>query len=169
MMALDDLRSFVEVVQSGGFNRAAKRLGISKSIVSRRMARLEAELGSRLLSRTTRGISPTEAGLELKVRSERIPCRARGGTRGGCTAVRRGGWPPSPLSPAVLRRAPRGAGAGGDGAAPSQTRDGRLLQRSACRPDWRAVRRRDPHRGTQGFQPRCPADRSGSPRAGREP
>jgi DNA-binding transcriptional LysR family regulator len=107
MMALDDLRSFVEVVQSGGFNRAAKRLGISKSIVSRRMARLEAELGSRLLSRTTRGISPTEAGLELKVRSERIPCRARGGTRGGCTAVRRGGWPPSPLSPAVLRRAPR--------------------------------------------------------------
>jgi DNA-binding transcriptional LysR family regulator len=47
MMALDDLRSFVEVVQSGGFNRAAKHLGISKSIVSRRMARLEAELGSR--------------------------------------------------------------------------------------------------------------------------
>jgi DNA-binding transcriptional LysR family regulator len=72
VVALDDLRSFVEVVQSGGFNRAAKRLGISKSIVSRRMARLEAELGSRLLSRTTRGISPTEAGLELKARSERI-------------------------------------------------------------------------------------------------
>src|SRR5918996_4214251 len=71
-MHLDDLRSLVEVVQSGGFNRAAKRLGVSKSIVSRRIARLEAELGTRLLSRTTRGISPTEAGLEFKARSERI-------------------------------------------------------------------------------------------------
>ena len=48
MIELDDLRGFVEVVESGGFNRAAKRLGISKSIVSRRIARLEADL--RLLS-----------------------------------------------------------------------------------------------------------------------
>jgi DNA-binding transcriptional LysR family regulator len=72
VMDLDDLGSFVEVVESGGFNRAARRLGISKSIVSRRIARLEAELGTRLLSRTTRGISPTEAGLELKTRGERI-------------------------------------------------------------------------------------------------
>jgi DNA-binding transcriptional LysR family regulator len=72
MISLDDLRSFVEVVESGGFNRAARRLGISKSIVSRRITRLEAELGTRLLSRTTRGISPTEAGLEFKARSERI-------------------------------------------------------------------------------------------------
>jgi DNA-binding transcriptional LysR family regulator len=71
-MDLDDLRSFVEVVESGGFNRAGRRLGVSKSIVSRRIARLEAELGTRLLSRTTRGISPTEAGLEFKGRSERI-------------------------------------------------------------------------------------------------
>jgi DNA-binding transcriptional LysR family regulator len=72
MLELDDLRSLVEVVESGGFNRAAKRLGVSKSIVSRRIARLETELGTRLLSRTTRGISPTEAGLEFKARSERI-------------------------------------------------------------------------------------------------
>ena len=71
-MDLDDLGSFVEVVESGGFNRAARRLGVSKSIVSRRIARLEAELGTRLVSRTTRGISPTEAGLELKTRGERI-------------------------------------------------------------------------------------------------
>jgi DNA-binding transcriptional LysR family regulator len=72
MTDLEDLRSFVEVVESGGFNRAAKRLGVSKSIVSRRIARLESGLGARLLSRTTRGISPTEAGLEFKARSERI-------------------------------------------------------------------------------------------------
>ena len=72
MTDLEDLRSFIEVVESGGFNRAAKRLGLSKSIVSRRIARLESELGARLLSRTTRGISPTEAGLEFKARGERI-------------------------------------------------------------------------------------------------
>lgn len=72
MSELDDLRSFVEVIESGGFNRAAKRLGVSKSIISRRIARMEADLGTRLISRTTRGISPTEAGLEFKVRSERI-------------------------------------------------------------------------------------------------
>ena len=72
MIELDDLRAFVEAVESGGFNQAAKRLGISKSVVSRRIARLEADLGARLLNRTTRGINPTEAGLEFKTRSERI-------------------------------------------------------------------------------------------------
>ena len=40
--------------------------------MSRRIAKLEADLGVRLLSRTTRGISPTAAGLEFKMRSERI-------------------------------------------------------------------------------------------------
>jgi DNA-binding transcriptional LysR family regulator len=69
---LEDLKNFIEVVESGGFNRAARRLGISKSIVSRRIGRLEQELGVRLLSRSTRGISPTEAGLEFKARGERI-------------------------------------------------------------------------------------------------
>ncbi|CUA87888.1 DNA-binding transcriptional regulator, LysR family [Chelatococcus sambhunathii] len=72
MPDFDDLKSFIEVVDSGGFGRAAKRLGIAKSIVSRRIARLEAELGTRLLTRTTRGISATEAGLAFKTRSERI-------------------------------------------------------------------------------------------------
>ncbi|MBM3546250.1 MAG: LysR family transcriptional regulator [Alphaproteobacteria bacterium] len=72
MLDLEDLRSFVEVVEAGGFNRAATRLGISKSIVSRRIGRLEAELGTQLLSRTTRGIAATESGLEFKARGERI-------------------------------------------------------------------------------------------------
>ncbi len=72
MLDPEDLRAFVEAVEAGGFNRAAARLGVAKSIVSRRIARLEAELGVRLLTRTTRGISPTEAGLDLKVRGERV-------------------------------------------------------------------------------------------------
>lgn len=72
MIEMDDMRCFVEVVDSGGFSRAARLLGISKSMVSRRIARIEADLGARLLDRTTRGISPTEAGLEFKARVERI-------------------------------------------------------------------------------------------------
>jgi DNA-binding transcriptional LysR family regulator len=69
---LEDLRSFVEVIESGGLNRAAARLGVSKSIISRRITRLEADLGARLLSRSTRGIIPTEAGIEFKARCDRI-------------------------------------------------------------------------------------------------
>ncbi len=72
MSELDDIRAFVEVADAGGFGRAAKRLGVSKSIVSRRIARLETNLGTRLLSRTTRGISPTETGIDFKARAERI-------------------------------------------------------------------------------------------------
>jgi DNA-binding transcriptional LysR family regulator len=72
MLELDDLRTFVEVVEAGGFNRAASHLDVAKSIVSRRITRLEADLGVRLLNRTTRGISPTDAGLEFKVRCERM-------------------------------------------------------------------------------------------------
>ena len=72
MSDLESIRAFVEVVETGGFSRAAARLGVSKSILSRRVSGLEADLGARLLSRTTRGISPTEAGLEFKLRAERI-------------------------------------------------------------------------------------------------
>jgi DNA-binding transcriptional LysR family regulator len=72
MIEIDDLRSFIEVLDSGGFNRAARRLGLSKSIVSRRVARLEDRVGARLLARSTRGVSATDGGLELKARGERI-------------------------------------------------------------------------------------------------
>jgi len=69
---LEELRTFVEVIESGGLNRAAARLGVSKSIISRRITRLETDLGTRLLSRSTRGIIPTEAGMEFKARCDRI-------------------------------------------------------------------------------------------------
>ncbi len=72
MQNLEDVLAFVRVVEAGGFSRAAARLGLSKSIVSRRVARLEADLGVRLLNRTTRGIAPTEAGLEFKTRCAEI-------------------------------------------------------------------------------------------------
>ncbi len=72
MDEIDDLRAFVEVVRSRSFSRAAQARGISKSMVSRRIARLEDGFGARLLDRTTRGVRPTEAGTELLDRAERI-------------------------------------------------------------------------------------------------
>ncbi len=72
MIDIEDMRSFVAVIDSGGFGRAAAQLGISKSMVSRRIAKIEDDLRARLISRTTRGISPTDAGLDFKARCERI-------------------------------------------------------------------------------------------------
>jgi len=63
---IDELRTFVEVADSGGVSPAARRLGVSKSIVSRRLLRLEAELGIQLLARSTRGAALTEAGLTFR-------------------------------------------------------------------------------------------------------
>lgn len=65
-MDIEDLRTFVEVADAGGVSPAARRLGVSKSIVSRRLGRLEAELGVQLMARTTRGASLTEAGLTFR-------------------------------------------------------------------------------------------------------
>lgn len=59
---LDDLRAFFSVAETGGFARAAQRLQSSKSIVSRRVARLESTLSALLLQRTARGAHLTEAG-----------------------------------------------------------------------------------------------------------
>jgi DNA-binding transcriptional LysR family regulator len=56
------LAIFATVVQAGGITRAAIELGCDKSVVSRQLARLEAELGSRLIRRTTRGMALTEIG-----------------------------------------------------------------------------------------------------------
>ncbi len=56
------LRTFVAVVDSGGFAEAAERLAVSRSMVSRRLAQLEADLGSTLLMRNTRTMALTEPG-----------------------------------------------------------------------------------------------------------
>lgn len=65
-MDIEDLRTFVAVADAGGVSAAARRLGVSKSIVSRRLFRIEAELGVQLLARTTRGAALTEAGITFR-------------------------------------------------------------------------------------------------------
>lgn len=72
MSDLDDLRAFVAVAEAGGFGRAARKLGLSKSIISRRVAALEADLGADLLVRGARGVSITEAGETFRQRAEQI-------------------------------------------------------------------------------------------------
>lgn len=59
---LADVLAFLKVVETGAFSRAAERMGTSKSIVSRRVARLEEQLGARLLARSAAGAQPTDAG-----------------------------------------------------------------------------------------------------------
>jgi DNA-binding transcriptional LysR family regulator len=62
---LDDLVAFVAVGQERSFTRAAAKLGVSQSALSHTIRALEARLGVRLLTRTTRSVSPTEAGERL--------------------------------------------------------------------------------------------------------
>lgn len=65
MNRLLSFESFVTAVQAGSISAAAERLGTTKSNVSRRVAELEAHLGVRLLNRTPRRLSMTDAGAEF--------------------------------------------------------------------------------------------------------
>ena len=62
---LDDLLAFLAVAREQSFTRAAAKLGVSQSALSHTMRELEARLGVRLLTRTTRRVAPTEAGERL--------------------------------------------------------------------------------------------------------
>jgi DNA-binding transcriptional LysR family regulator len=62
---LDDLMAFVAVGRERSFKKAAAKLGVSQSALSHTIRELEARLGVRLLTRTTRSVSPTEAGERL--------------------------------------------------------------------------------------------------------
>ena len=65
---LGDLNAFLTVARAGGFRGAARISGISASSLSEAVRRLEAQLGVRLLYRTTRSVAPTEAGARLTER-----------------------------------------------------------------------------------------------------
>src|SRR5438874_5696067 len=62
---LNDLLAFVAVGQERSFTKAAAKLGVSQSALSHTLRELEARVGVRLLTRTTRSVAPTEAGERL--------------------------------------------------------------------------------------------------------
>ena len=67
-----DVLAFVRVAETGAFSRAAERMGMSKSILSRRVKRLEAQLGARLLTRSAQGAQPTDVGSAYYERAANI-------------------------------------------------------------------------------------------------
>jgi DNA-binding transcriptional LysR family regulator len=72
MDRLTEMEAFVQVVDDGGFTEAARKLGLSKSAVSKHVSALEARLAVRLLNRTTRRVIPTEVGLAYYDRARAV-------------------------------------------------------------------------------------------------
>ena len=63
MDKFDSMRAFTKVVDEGGFAAAARAMGLSRSVVNKSVIKLENELGTQLLRRSTRNVTPTETGL----------------------------------------------------------------------------------------------------------
>jgi DNA-binding transcriptional LysR family regulator len=71
-MKLDGIEAFVTVADAGSISEAARRLRLSKSVVSERLAELERSLGAKLLQRSTRKLSLTGDGAAFRARAETI-------------------------------------------------------------------------------------------------
>lgn len=93
---ISDLMAFVAVAREQSFTRAAGRLGVSQSAISHTIRSLEARMGVRLLIRTTRSVSPTEAGERLlqtvapqleEIEAELAAVRDLGGTPAGTVRI----------------------------------------------------------------------------------
>ncbi|MBK8065392.1 MAG: LysR family transcriptional regulator [Betaproteobacteria bacterium] len=86
---LYEMTVFARVVSAGSLSAAARELGLSTAVVSRRLAALETRLGVRLLNRTTRSLSLTDEGANYHEPCMRIlPTGTRASRRPGSTAVR---------------------------------------------------------------------------------
>jgi DNA-binding transcriptional LysR family regulator len=72
MDRLAEIEALIAVIESGSFSAAGERMDLAKSVVSRRITRLEQRLGSRLLNRTTRRLSLTDAGRNFYQRAVQI-------------------------------------------------------------------------------------------------
>lgn len=77
MISLDDMAVFAAVVENAGFTAAARALEVSTPVVSKRVGALEKALGARLLNRTTRRLSLTEAGRVFYQHCQRVVVEAR--------------------------------------------------------------------------------------------
>ena len=72
MGQFEDMHIFLRVVESGSISKAAEQMNIAKSAVSKRLATLEHKLGIKLINRTTRRSSLTDAGHQYYQRSKLI-------------------------------------------------------------------------------------------------
>ncbi len=72
MDLLKSLRAFEAVVEAGGFAAAAREMGLSRAVVNHQVQQLEAHLGTQLLARSTRKVTPTESGAAFYERSRTI-------------------------------------------------------------------------------------------------
>lgn len=72
MLKLDEMATFVAVAEAGSISEAARRMRLSKSVVSERLAEIERSLGTPLLHRTTRKLNLTEDGAAFLERATRI-------------------------------------------------------------------------------------------------
>lgn len=72
MDRLTEMEAFLRVVDHSGFTEAARKMGLSKSAISKHVSSLETRLGARLLNRTTRRVSPTEIGLAYYDRANAV-------------------------------------------------------------------------------------------------
>jgi DNA-binding transcriptional LysR family regulator len=71
MDRLASMETFIRVVETGSFSGAARQLRVGQPAVSKTVAQLENYLGVKLLTRSTRGLTPTEAGLGYLERAKR--------------------------------------------------------------------------------------------------
>jgi DNA-binding transcriptional LysR family regulator len=71
-LPMDGIQAFVEIAETGTFSRAAEKLGITQTALTRRIQRLEAFIGVQLLDRTTRATSLTQVGREFLPLSMRL-------------------------------------------------------------------------------------------------
>jgi len=77
MLKIDGITAFVAVAEAGSISEAARRLRLSKSVVSERLSEMEKALGATLLHRTTRKLTLTEDGAAFLERATRIAHEVR--------------------------------------------------------------------------------------------
>lgn len=72
MDKFEGIRAFTRVIEAGGFAAAARGMGLSRSVVNKAVINLEQELGTQLLRRSTRQVTPTDTGLAFYDRARQI-------------------------------------------------------------------------------------------------
>src|SRR5258708_38069637 len=114
MFDLELLRSFVSVVDSGGFTRAGERVHRTQSTVSQQIKRLEEDVGQPLLNRTGKDVTPTEAGERLLSYARPLLALAEQARHG------------------VTRPGPEGGGRGGGSGGSARDRSARDVWGGVC-------------------------------------